>query len=328
MKVASSMRLKTLLCLLTASLAMLVQGQAAAQGFPVKPIRIISPFAPGGGNDVIARTIGAKVSENVKQQVIVENRAGANGIVGTEYAARAAPDGYTIVLIPSGHTVNASLYRKLPYDSIRDFTPISLVGSSPLVLVVHPTLPVKGVKELIWFALARPGQLTYSSAGIGSSGHLAGALFDTLTGTKMVHVPYKGNALALSDLIGGQVVLTFATTASVMQHVKSGKLRALASTGNTRSPALPGLPTVAEAVPGYETGLWYAIVGPAGIPQDVVQRLHLQIVSALNAPEVRERLTNVGVEPRSSTPEELARLIASDVKRWALVIERTGVQPQ
>ena len=308
--------------------AALAFAPAFAQQFPSKPVRIVSPFAPGGGNDVISRAIAAKLTETLKQQVIVENRAGANGIVGTEVAARAAPDGHTIVLIPSGHAVNASLYRKLPYDSIKDFTPITLVGSSPLVLVVHPTLPVKNVKELIWFALARPGQLTYSSAGIGSSGHLAGALFDTLTGTKMVHVPYKGNALALSDLIGGQIVLTFATTASVMQHVKSGKLRALASTGATRSPTLPDLPTVAEAVPGYETGLWYAFVGPAGIPQDIMQRLHAQIVSALNAAEVRERLTSVGVEPRSSTPEELARLIASDVKRWAVVIERTGVQPQ
>ena len=317
-------------CFLAASLAAAAwAAPASAQQYPAKPIRIVSPFAPGGGNDVISRTIAAKLSDNVKQQVLVDNRAGANGIVGTEIAARAAPDGYTIVLIPSGHAVNASLYRKLPYDSIRDFTPISLVGSSPLVLVVHPALPVKSVKELIWFAQARPGELTYSSAGIGSSGHLAGALFDTLTGTKMVHVPYKGNALALTDLMGGQVVLTFATSASVMTHVRSGRLRALATTGATRSPSLSNLATVAESgVPGYEAGLWYAFVGPAGIPQDIVQRLNAQIVAALKAPEVHERLVSVGVDPSPSTPEELGKLMASDLKRWAGVIARVGVKPQ
>ena len=302
---------------------------ASAQQYPTKAVRIVSPFAPGGGNDVISRTIAAKLTDTLKQQVIVENRAGANGLVGTEIAARAAPDGYTIVLIPSGHTVNASLYKKLPYDSIRDFTPITLVGSSPLLLVVHPTLPVKSVKELISFAKARPGQLTYASAGIGSSGHLAAALFDTLTGTKMVHVPYKGNSLALSDLIGGQVFLNFATTASVMPHIKSGRLRALATTGAARAPTLPDLPTVAEGgVPGYETGLWYAFVGPAGIPPQIVQRLNAEISAAIKTPEVRNRLTASGIDPHPSTPEELARLIAADVKRWASVIARTGVQPQ
>ena len=315
--------------LLALFLAATAVAPASAQQFPSKPIRIVSPFAPGGGNDVISRTIAARLTETFKQQVIVENRPGANGIVGTEVAARAAPDGHTIVLIPSGHTVNASLYRKLPYDSLRDFTPITMVGSSPLLLVVHPTLPVKSVKEFIGFTLARPGQLTYASAGIGSSGHLAGALFDTLTGTKMVHVPYKGNALALTDLIGGQVFLNFATTASVMPHVKSGRLRALATTGAARSPTLAELPTIAESgVPGYETGLWYAFVGPAGIPQEIVQRLHTQIAAAVNAPDVRDRLTASGVEPRSTTPDELTRIMIADVKRWATVIQRTGVQPQ
>ncbi|HYC45701.1 MAG TPA: tripartite tricarboxylate transporter substrate binding protein [Burkholderiales bacterium] len=300
-----------------------------AQTYPVKPIRIISPFAPGGGNDVICRTVGGKLSESFKQQVIVDSRPGANGIVGTELTARAAPDGYTMVLIPSGHAVNASLYKKLPYDSIRDFTPIGLVGSSPLVLVVHPTLPVKNVKELIWFAQARPGQLTYASAGVGSSGHLAGALFDTLTGTKMVHVPYKGSALAQTDLIGGQVFLTFATSASVMGHVKAGRLRALASTGAKRPPALPDLPTVMEAgVSGYETGLWYAFIGPAGIPQDIVRRLNSEIVAALKTQDVRDRLTGVGVDAQPSTPEALGKLIASDIKRWAAVIEKTGIERQ
>jgi tripartite-type tricarboxylate transporter receptor subunit TctC len=231
------------------------------------------------------------------------------------------------VLVPSGHAVNASLYRKLPYDTIRDFTPISLAAQSPLVLVMHPAVPVKNVKELIAFAKARPGELTYSSAGVGASGHLAGALFDTLTGTKMVHVPYKGMSLALTDLLGGQVSLSFATSASVMGHVRAKRLRALATTGATRSPALPDLPTVAESgVPGYELSLWYGFLGPAHIPPDITQRLNSAIVAALKLPDVRDRLAAEGVEARPTTADEFGQLIAADVKRWARVIERAGVK--
>lgn len=312
-----------------ATLAAFTAASAHAQApYPSKPIRIISPFAAGGGNDVISRTVAAKMSESLKQQVIVDTRAGANGIVGTEAAARSAPDGYTMVLIPSNHAVNASLYKKLPYDSIKDFTPIGMVGWSPLILVMHPTVPVKTVKDLIAFAKARPGQLTYSSAGIGSSGHLAGALFDTTAGTKMVHVPYKGNAPALTDLLGGQVSLNFATTASVTHHVRSGRLRGLATTGAKRSPAMPELPTVAETLPGYEAGLWYAFVGPAGIPQDIVQRLNTEIVAALKSADVREKLTSLGVEPQPGTAEALGRIIVGDVKRWATVIQKAGIEAQ
>ena len=300
---------------------------AAQQPYPVKPIRIISPFAPGGGNDVLCRTVAPKLAENLKQQVLVENRPGANGIIGTETAARSAPDGYTIILIPSGHAVNATLYRKLPYDSIRDFTPITLVGSSPLVLAVHPSVPAKNVKELAALAKVRPGQFTYGSAGVGSSGHLAGALFETMTGTKLVHIPYKGMGLAVSDLIGGQVTLTFGTSLSVVPHVRSGKLRALATTGAQRSPALPDLPTVAESgIPGYEASLWYAFVGPARLPPEIVHRLNSEIVAVLGLPEVRERLANQGVDVRSSTPEALGRLLASDLERWAGVVQRAGVR--
>jgi len=310
-----------LCCVLAAS--------ASAQQYPTRPVRIVSPFAPGGGNDALCRIISPKLSEYLKQQIIIENRAGANGIVGTEIAARSAPDGYTIVLIPSGHTVNATLYRKLPYDSIRDFTAISLAASSPLVLAVHPSLPAKNVKDLVALAKARPGQLSYGSAGIGSSGHLGGALFDALTGTKMLHVPYKGMSVAITDLMSGQVSLTFGTSLSVVPHVRSGRLRALATTGAQRSTALPDLQTVAEAgVPGYEAGLWYGFVGPARIPREIVQRLNSEIVAVLALPEIRERLAGQGVDARSSTSEEFARLLASDVERWAKVVQRAGIKPE
>ena len=300
---------------------------AAQQAYPSRPVRIISPFAAGGGNDLICRTIAAKLTDSFRQQVIVENRTGANGIIGTEAAARAAPDGHTIVLIPSGHAVNASI-RKLPYDAIRDFTTISMVGSSPLVLAVHPSVPVKNVKELVALVKSRPGQLNYVSAGIGSSGHLGGALFDALTGTKMVHVPYKGMSLALTDLISGQVTMAFATSLSVVPHVQSGRLRALATTGAQRSPALPDLPTVAATVPGYEASLWYGFVGPARMPADVVRRLNAEIGAILKLPDVRERLTGQGIDIQSSTPEEFAKLLVADLQRWAQVVQRAGIKAE
>ena len=301
----------------------------AQPAYPSKPVRIISIFAPGGGNDVICRLVAQQLTERLKQQVIVENRVGANGIVGTEAVARAAPDGYTFTLIPSGHTVNASMYKKLPFDSLKDFTPITLAGSGPLVLAVHPSLPVKNVKDLIALAKSRPGQLTYVSSGIGASGHLAGALFDTMTGTKMEHIPYKGMSLAVSDLMGGQVSMTFGTSLSVIPHVRTGRLRALAVTGAQRSPALPGLPTIAESgVLGYEAGLWYGFVGPARMPPEIVQRLNAEIVAILAQPDTREKLASQGLDARSSTPEEFARIIASDIVRWAAVVQKLGLQAE
>ena len=307
-----------------------VHGPCAAQpAYPVKAIRIISPFAAGGGNDAFLRTLAPKLTENLKQQVVIDTRAGANGIVGTELAARAAPDGYTLVLIPSNHTVNASLYAKLPYDSIKDFTPVSLAGSSPLVVAVHPSLPVKNLKEMIAFAKARPGQLTYGSAGVGSSGHLAGVLFDSMTGTALTHIPYKGMSIAITDLIGGQVSLTFGTSLSVVPQVRNGRLRALATTGLQRMLALPDVPTVTETgFKGYEAGLWYGFVGPARIPAEIVRRLNSEIVAVLALPDIRERLLSQGVEARSTTPDEFARLLVSDIARWAAVIKRAGLRAE
>ena len=298
----------------------------AQQAYPSRPIRIISPFAAGGGNDTICRLVAARLTESLRQQVIVENRTGANGIIGTEAAARAAPDGYTLVLIPSGHAVNASINSKLPFDSIRDFTTITLVGASPLVLAVHPSLPAKNVKELVAFARSRPGQLNYVSAGIGSSGHLGGALFEVLAGVKMVHVPYKGMALALTDLVSGQVSMAFATSLSVVPHLQSGRLRGLGTTGAQRSPSLPDLPAVAETVPGYEASLWYGFVGPARMAPDIVRRLNTEIVAVLKRPDIRERLANQGIDVQSGTPEEFAKLLATDMDRWARVVQRTGIK--
>ena len=301
----------------------------AQPAYPSKPVRIISIFAPGGGNDVICRLVAQQLTERLKQQVIVENRVGANGIVGTEAVARAAPDGYTFTLIPSGHTVNASMYKKLPFDSLKDFTPITLAGSGPLVLAVHPSLPLKNVRDLIALAKSRPGQLTYVSSGIGASGHLAGALFDTMTGTKMEHIPYKGMSLAVSDLMGGQVSMTFGTSLSVIPHVRTGRLRALATTGAQRSPALPDLPTVEESgVPGYEAGLWYGFVGPARMPPEIVQRLNAEIVAILAQPDTREKLASQGLDARSSTPDEFARVLAADIVRWAEVVQKLGLRAE
>jgi len=221
------------------------------------------------------------------------------------------------------------MYKKLPFDSIRDFTPITLAGAGPLVLAVHPSLPAKNVKELIAVAKARPGQLTYVSSGVGASGHLAGALFDSMTGTKMVHVPYKGMSLAVSDLMGGQVSMTFGTSLSVIPHVRTGRLRALATTGAQRSPALPDLPTVAESgLPGYEASLWYGFVGPARMPPEIVQRLNTEIAAILALPDTREKLASQGVDARSTTPEEFARILTADVARWAKVVQKLGLQAE
>ena len=301
---------------------------SSGQAYPSRPIRIISIFAAGGGNDVLCRIVAQKLTDSLKQQVIVENRVGANGIVGTEAAARSAPDGYTITLIPSGHTVNASVYRKLPYDSIKDFTPITLAGIGPLILSVHPSIPAKNVPELIALAKARPGQLTYGSSGVGASGHLAGALFESMTKTTLVHIPYKGMSLVVSDLMGGQLSMTFGTSLSVTPHIRSGRLRALATTGAQRSPAFPDLPAVAESMPGYEASLWYGFVGPARLPREIVQRLNAEIVAALGLPEVREKLASQGVDAKPSTPDEFARLLASDAARWAAVVRRLDIRAE
>jgi tripartite-type tricarboxylate transporter receptor subunit TctC len=300
-----------------------------AQTFPVKSLRIISPFPPGGGNDTLARTIAPKLTESLRQNVLVDNRPGANTIVGAEVLARSAPDGYTLILLPNVHAINPSLYPKLPYHPIKDFAPISLVGTSPMVLALHPSVPAKDVRGLIALARTRTGQLAYGTSGNGSVGHMAGALFEVLAGVKLQHIPYKGTAIMVTDVISGQISFTFGSALGVLPHVRSGRMRALAVTGDKRSPAVPELPTVAEAgIPGYSIILWYALLAPGATPAELVARLNSEIAKVVNDADIRTRLAGQGVDAAGSTPAALADLIASDLKKYADLIKRAGVKAE
>lgn len=300
-----------------------------AQTFPVKPVRIISPYPPGGGNDTLARSLQQKLSEGLRQQVIVDNRPGANTIIGTELAARSAPDGYTMVLVPNSHAINPYLYAKLPYDPVKDFTPISIVGTSPLVLAMHPSVPAKDVRALIALARSRPGQLAFGTSGNGSVGHMAGSLFELATGVKLQHIPYKGTAPMLTDVISGQIPLTFASALGIVQHVRVGRLRAIAVTPDKRTPALPDLPTIAEAgVPGYSFVLWYGLLAPAGLPQELVTRLNTEIVKVVQDADVRTKLANQGVDAYGSTPAQFAELIGADLKKYATLVKASGAKAE
>jgi len=295
----------------------------AQQGYPTKPVRLILPYPPGGGSDTIARPLAQKMSESLGQQVIVDNRGGAGGNVGMEVAARSAPDGYTIVLALTAQlAVNPALYKKVPYDPVRDFEPISLIGSGPYVLVVHPSLPAKSVKDLIALAKARPGQIAYASSGNGSGGHLAAELLKAMAGINLLHVPYKGGGPALVDVLAGQVQVLFTPPASSAQHIQSGRLRALAVSTAKRSASLPDLPTIAEAgVPGYDSGVWYGVLAPAGTSRDIVTKLNGEIVRALKQPDYHKLLLHAGIDPIGSTPEELARFMKSEAAKWAKVVK-------
>ncbi|MBI2296923.1 MAG: tripartite tricarboxylate transporter substrate binding protein [Betaproteobacteria bacterium] len=306
----------------------IVPQPAGAQPFPSKPIRLVLPYPPGGGTDTIARPLAQRLSEHLGQQVVVDNRGGAGGAIGMELVARSAPDGYTIVLaITAQLAVNVSLFRKLPYDPVRDYAPITLLGSGTYVLVVHPSLPVKSVKELIALARARPGELAYSSSGNGSGGHLAAELLKNMAGIKMLHVPYKGGGPALMDLLAGQVQVLFSTQLASWPHVQSGRIRALAVSTAKRPASLPDLPTIAEAgVPGYDSGVWYGILAPAGTPREIIGRLNGEIVRVLNLPDYRKFLVNNAIEPVGSPPEQLGQYIQSEIVKWAKVIKDAGVR--
>ncbi len=324
--------------LASASLLVSVPANAAAadppstssgQAFPTRPIRLISPFAPGGGNDIISRTLGAAISKGLGQSIVVDNRPGANTIVAMEILARATPDGYTLLTTSSSQATNATLYAKLPYDSIKSFAPVSRIGVSPLIIAVNPALPIKSVNDLIAAAKAKPGGIMYPSAGTGNSTHLAGELFAVMAGVTLTHVPYKGLGPGLLDLMAGRLHAVFSTAPSALPHVKTGRLRALAVTSSARSALAPGLPTVAESgIPGYDASTWYGIIATGGTPRPVIARLNHEITTALGTPELREQLMTAGADPAPNTPEQFSALIQAEIVKWAKIIKLSGAKAE
>jgi len=302
-------------------------GQPAAVS-PSKPIRIVVPYLAGGAADVVARLVGQKMSESFGQPVLVDNRAGGAANIGSEYVAKAAPDGYTLLMGSPANTVNASLYAKMPYDVTKDFAPVVLMGTSANILVVHPSLPVRSVKDLIAFAKSRPGQLTYASSGNASSNHLSGELFKLLAGVDIVHVPYKGGGPAITDTLGGQVPVLILTAAIVMTHVRAGRLTPLAVTTLKRSPGAPDIPTVAEAlgIPDYEVDSWIGMFAPARTPPSVIARMQREIARSVKLPEVRTKLIEQTGDPVASSPEELERVVRTELKKWAEVIRSAKIK--
>jgi tripartite-type tricarboxylate transporter receptor subunit TctC len=301
---------------------------ATAAQYPDKPIRMLVGFAPGGGTDTTARAIAQKLSIALEQQVIVDNRAGAAGNIATDIAAHSLPDGYTVLLgTIAALAINPSLYQKLPFDPIKDFEPVTLAVSSTNVLVVHPSVPVKTVKDLVALAKSQPGKLTYGSSGVGGAGHLAGVLFDQLAGTQMIHVPYKGGAPAMIALVGGEVQMVFATAETAVPQIKSGKIRALGVTMAKRTALLPDLPTIAESgLPGYEANNWYGVVVPAKTPKPIVDRLHREIVKILESADVKEALFRQGLDASPSTQQEFSAYIKSEMAKWAKVVKASGAK--
>ena len=300
----------------------------SAEIYPQRAVRLIVPYPPGGAGDIVGRMLSAKLTEALGQQVVVDNRGGGGQIIATEITAKAPPDGYTLFLASATHSINPGLRRgKLPYDSIKDFAPITLVADSPLVFIANPALGVGGIKELVAAAKARPGRINYASSGPGTGGHLSVELLKFQTGIDLVHVPYKGAGPALIDLIGGQVQVMCTSPLPAMPHVKSGKLKALGMTSRTRSRAAPEVPTVAEqGLPGFESSLWYALMGPAATPQTVIKRVHAETVKILKSPELAEQLLSQGAEPVGSSPQELSRFIKSEIDRWTRVITQANIR--
>ena len=301
--------------------------ERAVAGYPSKPIRLIIPFPPGGGNDTMARAIGGKLSEAWGQQVVYDNRPGANGLLACEITAKAAPDGYTLLMANVGsHAINPALYKKIPYDPIRDFAPVSLLGTTANVLVTPPSIPARNLAELITLAKAKPGQLTYGSNGSGSSQHLAGVMFSTAFGVKLVHVPYKGTGPMVTDLLGGQITLSFGNMVAVLPHIKSKRLNPIAVTSLKRAAVLPDIPAVAETLPGFEATSWWSVVSTRGTPPEIVAALNREIRKGLSAENLQDFFSRSGVEPRGTTPEELAAFIRSELVKWGKVVKDSGAQ--
>ena len=313
-----------LIALLCAGLATL----AHAQGYPSKPVRIVAPFGAGSTIDIIGRLIAPKLTDVLGQPVIVENRPGAGGMIGMDAVAKSAPDGHTLIIGALGPlAMNPALYPKTPFDPVKDFAAVCLLATGPVVIAVHPSIPAQTVKDLIDLAKKRPGQLNFGSPGVGSSPHLTGELFKLITKTDIVHVPYKGNAEAITDLIGGQLSIVFTGVPPVVPLAKAGKVRLLATTGKQRMPNLPEVPTIREAgIEGADVLIWYGIVAPAATPKDVVARLNREIVKIMNTPDVREKFSQQGVDPASSTPDEFAQMIRDEVTRWGKVIRSAGIK--
>ena len=302
---------------------------AAAEIYPGRPLRLIVPYPPGGGTDITSRLIARRLGEIFGQQVIVDNRSGGAGNLGCEIAARSAPDGYTMLTAGISFSINVSLFSKLNYDPVKDFDPVSLVATVPLIAVVHPSVPATSIRELIELAKARPGTLNYGSGGSGTANHIAGELFKYMTGTNIVHVPYKGGGPAMADIVGGQIQLLFNTISSTVGFMNSGKLRALAVTGKQRSPAAPNLPTVAEAgVPGFEVGAWFGVVVPKRTPRALINKLNAAIVRTTQLPEAREQFAAQGAEPIGSTPEEFAQHLRVEIDKWGKVAKAAGMHSE
>jgi tripartite-type tricarboxylate transporter receptor subunit TctC len=308
-------------------LATLASG-AWAQAYPTKPIRLVVPFPPGGATDILARAVAQKLTDKWGQPVVVDNRPGAGGNIGSELVAKAAPDGYTLEMGTVGtHAINASLYAKMPYDHVKDFAPVILVAGVPNVLEVNPSLPVNTVQELIAYAKANPGKLNFASSGNGTSIHLAGELFKVMAGVQMTHIPYKGSGPALQDLIGGQVQLMFDNLPPSLPQIKAGKLRALAVTSSTRSPALPDTPTIAESgLPGYEASSWFGVLAPAGTPPAIIAKLNAEIAAWLATPEAKEKMVALGANIGGGSPEDFAKHIAAETAKWQKVVKESGAK--
>jgi tripartite-type tricarboxylate transporter receptor subunit TctC len=308
----------------------LIAGAACAQSdYPHRPIRIVVPVAAGGGTDYTARLIGQKLGEAWGQSVIIDNRPGAAGNLGVEIVAKAQPDGYTLVMPITSFPINPSLYSKLPFDTVKDFTPVVLAASAPLLLVVNPSVPAQSVKDLIALAKAKPGAMNYANSGSGTTAHLAGELFKRMAGVEIVNVPYKGGGPAVIDLIAGQVQIYFSTIPAALQQVKAGKLRALAVTSSKRVPELADMPTVAESgLPGFEVVGWFGLFAPAGTPQPVIGKLNGEINKILNAPESRERLSGHGLVPGGGTPRELGQFLQTEIAKWNQLIKETGIRAE
>ncbi len=310
-----------------AAAAMLAQ-PVCAQNYPNRPIRLVVPFSPGGAADVPGRILTQKMSEALGQQVVVDNRPGAGSTIGAEQVAKAPPDGYTLLVISNTHFVSAALYKKLAYDSLADYAPVTQVTSAPNIVVVHPSLPAKTIRELIALARAKPGKIDYASSGNGSTQHLTGALFTKMAGIEMTHIPYRGSGPVTADLLGGQVMVAFPGIAGMLPHIKAGKLRALAVTSAKRSPELPQVPTVAEAgVKGYDVTAWFGVAGPKGMPRDIVLRLHAELLRILKNPEVQKLLLSAGQEVAwQDTPDLFGEMLKIEAAKWARMVRESGAQ--